>query len=246
MSTPPDYFDVNSEPANFPGRFSPDPTEGRVGPIDGHEDEISALRDSVQNEPAFTGTLEQTELSQWIAAKRAQCTIAGSLGLTLLAGLAAGPFAVMGAFMTGRQTIFGILYAVLFAPVIEEFLKQSGMIYLLEKRPYRLFAAWQFVLAAVIAGGVFATLENLLYLHVYVDTASLADPAAFTRFRWIVCTLLHVGCAMVASLGLIRVWKKQLRDGRAADLAYGFGPFATAMVIHGLYNLTVTLLALKF
>jgi hypothetical protein len=47
-------------------------------------------------------------------------------------------------------------------------------------------------------------------------------------------------------MGLIRVWKKQLSDGRAADLSQGFVAFAIAMFAHGAYNLAVTLLDPKF
>lgn len=242
MTTPADYFDVNSEPTNFQGRFSPDPTEQTVPPIDGHEDEISTIRDSVHNEPAWTSEQKQSELKQWIADKRAKCTLSGNLAVTLLAALAAGPLAIVGVFMTGRQTIFAILYGVLFAPVIEELLKQSGMIFLLEKKPYRLFSGWQFIIAAIISAALFSTIENLIYIHVYVDPKSLNDPLAFACFRWTVCMLLHISCSVIASLGLIRVWKRQLMDGRAADLAHAFVPFAAAMVLHGAYNLAVALI----
>lgn len=246
MSTSPDYFDVNSEPSNFQGRFSPDPTEQKVPFVDGCEDEISTMRDSVLNEPAYTGELKQTELSQWLSKKRAQCTLPGNLAVTLVAALAAGPFAVVGAFITGRQTIFGILYAILFAPVIEELLKQSGMIYLLEKKPYRLFSAGQFVFAAAVSALIFSAVENLFYIHLYVRPELLNAPQRFAFYRWTVCTLLHVTCSVIASVGLIRVWKKQLADGRAADLAHGFVPFAVAMGLHGIYNLAVTLINPKF
>jgi len=246
MSTSPEYFDVNNEPANFQGHFASDPSEHTVGPIDGHEDEISTIRDSVTNEPVFTGQLKQADLAQWLAEKRAQCTFRGNITVTLTAALAAGPFAILGAFMTDRQTAFGIVYSILFGPVVEELLKQSGMIYLLEKRPYRIFTIWQFIIAAVIASLVFATIENLLYINVYVNTESLNKPLMFVCYRWTVCTLLHVTCSVIASFGLIRVWKKQLSDGRAADLAYGFRFFAAAMTLHGLYNLTMVLLTPKF
>lgn len=242
MTTPADYFDVNSEPSNFQGRFSPDPTEQTVPPIDGHEDEISTIRDSVLNEPAFTSEQKQFELSQWIAKKRAECTLPGNLAVTLLAALAAGPLAIVGVFMTGRQTLFSILYGVLFAPIMEELLKQSGMIYLLEKKPYRLFSSWQFIIAAIISAALFSAIENLIYIHVYVAPRTLNDPFAFACFRWTVCMLLHITCSVIASLGLIRVWKRQLADGRPADLAFGFVPFAIAMGLHGAYNLTIALI----
>lgn len=246
MTDKKDYFDINAEPANFDGAFSPDPCEQRIPAIDGREDEISTVRDSVLNEPAFTGGLKQAHLGQWLAEKRAQCTLSGNLTVTLIAALVAGLFAVAGALMTGRQTIFSLLYMILFAPVIEELLKQSGMIYLLEKKPYRIFSAAQFVVAAIISALIFSAIENLLYTHLYAADPSIENPQAFASFRWKYCTLLHVSCSVIASFGLIRVWKKQLADGRAADLAHGFWLFAAAMAVHGAYNLTICLLDLQF
>jgi RsiW-degrading membrane proteinase PrsW (M82 family) len=242
MTAPDNYFDVNAEPAGFNGHFEPDPTEQNVGPIDGHEDEISTIRDSVLNEPAFTGKLQQSELGQWIAQKRAACTLPGNMIITLVAALVAGPFAVAGAFMAGQQTMFRVLYMILFAPVIEELLKQSGMIYLLEKKPYRIFSTGQFIIAAVISAAVFASIENLLYIHFYTHPQMMENFESYCYFRWTVCTALHVVCSVIASFGLVRVWKKQTIDGRAANLAVGFQWFVAAMVVHGLYNLTVAII----
>lgn len=244
MTTPPEYFDVNAE--NFDGPFECDPAEQKVPGLDGREDEIAALRDSVLNEPCFTGHLQQTELAQWIQQKKAKCTIGSSLAVTLAAALAAGPFAVLGAFMTGRQTAFAVLYSILFAPVIEELLKQSGMIYLLEKKPYRLFSVWQFIVAGAIAGAVFAAIENLLYLNLYIRPETLQNPPAYAQFRWTVCTGLHVTCSVIASLGLGLTWRHQLAYGRAADLSHSFWPFALAMMLHAGYNLTVILINPQF
>lgn len=256
MSTPRDYFDVNAEPSHFQGRFSPDPTEQTVPPIDGREDEISTIRDSVSNEPAFTGELKQTDLALWLIEKRSQCTSAGNLAVTLAAAFVAGLFAVVGALIESINTLFilnpivrmivFILYMFLYGPIVEELLKQSGMIYLLEKKPYRLFSRWQFVIAAGISALIFSVIENLLYIHIYVSSQALDNPLAFACFRWVVCTLLHITCSVIASFGLIRVWEKQLADGRAADLARGFRPFVIAMTLHGLYNLVVVLVNPKF
>lgn len=242
MTAPEDYFDINAEPSGFNGQFDPDPSERKIPPIDGKEDEISTIRDSVQNEPAFTGKLQQPQLGQWLARKRAACTLPGNIVVTLVAALVAGPFAVVGAFMSGQQTIFHILYLILFAPVIEELLKQSGMVYLLEKKPYRIFSTSQFIVAAVISATVFASIENLMYIHFYTAGQSMENFVGYCCFRWTVCTALHVICSVVASIGLIRVWKKQLADGRAANLAFGFNWFVTAMGLHGLYNLIVTII----
>jgi RsiW-degrading membrane proteinase PrsW (M82 family) len=246
MTTPNEYFDVNAEPNRFDGKFHPDPTEQTVPLIDGHEDEISTLRDSVRNEPAFTGSVQQTEIAAWLTQKRAQCTVTGNIMVTLAAALIAGPFAAVGALMAGQQTAFRALYLILFAPVIEELLKQSGMIYLLEKKPYRIFSTGQFILAAVISATVFASIENLLYIYFYTNSQQIKNFAGFCCFRWSACISLHIVCSVIASLGLVRVWKKQLADGKTADLAVGFKYFLTAIIIHGLYNLTISVINPQF
>lgn len=252
MSEKQDYFDINAEPNRFEGLFRPDPSESHVPLIDGREDEISTIRDSIQNEPAFTGKSEQSNLGEWLQQKRSQCTVGGNLAVTLLAAMIAGPFAVFGAIFTGGEGTSGfvyishILYMVLIGPIIEEMLKQSGMIYLLEKKPYRLFSAWQFIFAAVISALLFASIENLLYIHIYTRSESMENPQMFVCFRWWVCTLVHVVCSVIASTGLIRVWKKHLAEGRAADLSNGFLSFCIAMVLHGTYNLTVIFVNPRF
>lgn len=241
MTPPADYFDVNAEPSVFHGQFQPDPCEQKIPPIDGTEDEVSTIRDSVLNEPAFTGKLEQTELGQWILKKRENCSIAGDWGITMIAALAAGPFAVIGAFMSGGQGLTQSIYVILFGPVIEELLKQSGMIYLLEKKPYRICTSAQFIVAALVAAFIFSAIENLIYIYIYFPKSHIENPEQFALFRWIVCTSLHLTCSCIASFGLIRVWKMQLADGRAADLSKGFWYFFAAIMLHGLYNLWATL-----
>ena len=204
----------------------------------GEQDEITSIRDSVFNEPAVTLKKDELYLGKWTEQKRAQCSVAGNLGVAFLAAILAGPFAVLGAFMAAREGWYGVLYLVVFAPVLEELLKQSGMIYLLEEKPYRVFAGWQFVFSALISAFVFASIENILYLNVYIQIDTLKNPQMFAGFRWTVCTGVHMLCSAIASLGMIRVWKKQLRDGKAADLNIAFSYFAVAMAIHGAYNLT--------
>lgn len=240
------YDDVHDEPNMFEGSFRPDPSESTAEPTDGSQDEISTVRDLVLNEPAFTGKLEQAQLGQWLEQKRAKCSLGGNLLTTLLAALLAGPFAVVGVFIAGTETFYGLLYAILFAPIIEEFLKQSGMIYLLEKKPYRLFSVWQFIGAALVSSLFFSAVENLLYIHLYTRGAHFENPQAFVFFRWTVCTLLHLSCSVIASIGLINVWQKQLSDGRAADLSIAFRYFSVAMGVHGLYNLATVLINPRF
>lgn len=237
-----EHSSVKFEPAHQGGVFKADPSEKTAARPDAKQDELASIHDSVFNEPAITLTQNQPYLGDWIEKKRAECSVVGNLSVALLAAVLGGPLAVLGAFMAGRQGWYGLLYIVVFAPVVEELLKQSGMIYLLERKPYRIFAAWQFVFSALVSAFVFASLENFLYINVYTGTVAFVNPEIFARFRWMVCTAVHVGCSAIASMGMIRVWKKQLANGKAADLSVAFKYFVIAIAVHGAYNLTAVFL----
>jgi RsiW-degrading membrane proteinase PrsW (M82 family) len=230
------YLSVDHEPA-LSGEFcQPDPAEHGATPVGGPMSELEALRDSVAAEPALPDRSDPQQWTRWIEWKRNECTVLGSLSVTLLAGLLGGPFAILGAILSGQQGPGPIIYMVVFAPVIEELLKQSGMTYVLEKMPYRAFATWQFLFAGMVSGLAFGAIENLVYVGRFAAVLRPQDLAEMATFRWAVCTPLHVVCATIASLGLVRVWKKQLANGRPADLAAAFPFFIAAMVLHGLYN----------
>ncbi|MBN1124887.1 MAG: PrsW family intramembrane metalloprotease [Sedimentisphaerales bacterium] len=239
-------FSTEFEPALHGENFKVDPSEKRVKPLDGKQGELESVRDSVYSEPALAGTGAEANLAEWIARKRRQCSWSGNLAFLLLAALLSGPFAVVGAFLSGQYGVYGLGYAILFAPIIEELLKQSGMIYVLERQPYRIVAPWQFIASAGIAALVFASIENVLYTCVYVGPEDVRSWAFFVWFRWTVPTTMHVTASVIASLGLIRIWRKQLADGKMADLSAAFPHFVAAMVLHGGYNFIVIPLSILF
>ena len=244
------YFSVDHEPALSGGRGTPDPAEQKAAPVGRPASELESLRDSVASEPALPDRHDPEEWTRWLQQKRGQCTLPGNLGVTLLAALLGGPFAIVGAMIYGRPGTGPLVYAVLFAPVIEELLKQSGMTFVLERMPYRIFASWQFLFAAVVSGLTFGAVENLVYLVAFMardagesNREAIAQMAAF---RWAVCTPLHVAWAAIASLGLARAWRRQVRNGRPAELAAAFPFFVAAMALHGLYNLWAVVLGPEF
>lgn len=234
------YLSVEHEPALFHGPCEPDPSEQRAAPTGPATTEEEWIRDHVAEEPALGAVGDSALWGRWYLTRRQQCSLDGNLSVGALAILVTGPFAIIGAFAVGHQSIFAIIYAVIFAPIIEELLKQSGMVYLLEKKPYRIMGASQFILAGAISGLVFATIENLVYIYVY-GPASGVDVAQMAAYRWPVCTALHVTCSIIASTGLIRSWSKMNQTMRPAQLSHATGGFTAAMVLHGAYNLIVTL-----
>ena len=231
-----EYFSIEHEPALGGTRFEPDPAERKAAPLGSTPSELEALRDSVAAEPALPQVCDPGRWFQWLAGRRSRCTVTGNLGVTLVVALLGGPFAILGALLTPGQGIGRLIYPIVFGPIVEELLKQSGMVYLVEKKPYRVFASWQFVFAAVVSALTFAAIENLVYIQLYSFQASAGDVARLARFRWTVCASMHVVCAAIASGGMIRVWRRQLRQGRPAELSDAFGFFAAAMIVHGVYN----------
>lgn len=232
----PEHGSSQYEPAFQNRRQMPDPSEAKAAPLT-HRAEVDVIRDSVTQEPHLIEEQGAGVFSRWVDERRAHCSWFGTLGVTVLAGLIAGPFSLIGAMLSGSHGTTGVLYVVLFGPIIEELLKQSGMIYLVERKPYRVFASWQFFVAAWISALIFASVENVIYIAEYARIMGEPDRvSSFAAFRWSVCTGLHLCCATVAALGVQRVWKKQLESGRPADLSHGFPLIVTAIVLHGIYN----------
>lgn len=235
-------FSVDFEPALGHGPIGPDPAEKRGAPGQSREGPLERLRDSVVNEPALTDRQDKRLFGRWVRRRRARCTLAGNLTVTLLVAVLSGPLAVVGTLITVDPGFGRYLYVVVFGPIVEELAKQAGMIYLLERKPWRLFAAWQFVFSGMVAGLVFSAIENVLYIHVYAGDAAPDAIERLAAFRWAVCTPMHVACAAIASLGLIRAWRKHLREGRPAQLSDAFPAVVLAMLIHGSYNLSAIFL----
>lgn len=238
------YFSVEHEPVLSERPFAPDPAEERAAPVGGSQTELEALRHSAAGEPVLSEAFDPQGFARWLAEKRAKCSTARSLGATLLAAVLGGPAAVIGALVAGHQGVPAAVYLVVIGPVVEELLKQCGMTWLLEHRPYRILAAGQFVLAGVVSGLIFGVIENLVYFHVYLADQPADRLARVAAYRWTVCTALHVVCAGVASLGLVRAWRRMLARGRPAQLSDAAPWFVAAIVIHGCYNLAASFLVL--
>ena len=56
-------------------------------------------------------------------------------------------------------------------------------------------------------------------------------------WRLIVCTVMHVGCTMLACGGLVRAWSRAHEACGEFKMAVALPWLIAAMVIHGVYNL---------
>ena len=159
------------------------------------------------------------------------------LGLCVASGL----FAVVCAFAKGVLGL-GFFAVAVGAPVVEEMAKVVLPMMWLEKEPWRFRGASSIAFSCMASALVFATMENLLYFHVYIPRDTLGD--GIIQYRLTVCTLMHLGCTAVSSCGLVRAWWAA-KEGRCIFCAAPVTPYlVVAMAIHGLYNAVAALFSL--
>lgn len=202
---------------------------------------------AVGDEPALAWRGDQgtatgrTTWSEHVAAHRARTTPTRRWAAIVLAAVVGGPFAVVGALLsplTGAASLAFVLTVVVLAPAAEEILKAAGATYLAEQRPWLVPTAWSLVLATLVSGLVFAAIENVIYLSVYIE-----DPSPeIARFRWIAGPLVHGGASTLAGIGAARTWSDglpptALRRPRSTPW------IVAAIVVHGVFNGAVTLLS---
>lgn len=158
-----------------------------------------------------------------------------------LLALAGGPLALAGALYAGGGG--GVVGAVVIAPLVEETLKSAAAAIAVEKKPHWFCDPLQILFCVIVSALAFATVENLLYINVYVPNPS----PGFIQWRWQVCTALHAGASSIAACGLIKVWKRSRQDWSRPNLSVGAPWLVAAMCVHGVYNLFAVLLdAFKF
>ena len=111
-------------------------------------------------------------------------------------------------------------------------MKVAGLLWIVEKQPFRLTSRLQIILCACAGGLAFGVIENLIYLNIYIDNPS----NSLVYWRWTVCTSLHAGCSIVAGLGIMRTWNITMLHREKPRLANATPYLVTAFVIHGVYN----------
>jgi len=171
---------------------------------------------------------------RWFKAGIQKTSSARSWLITFLLTLASGPWAVLGVFVLAFQGMsgFGGVAVVIFGPVTEEVLKVISALIVIEKRPFFFKSARQIFICCVFSGLVFAFIENLLYLHLYISNPT----PQLVLWRWSVCVLLHSGCTAVSSIGLIAMWSKSVSEFTKPRILDMLPYLVLAAVIHGVYN----------
>jgi RsiW-degrading membrane proteinase PrsW (M82 family) len=176
---------------------------------------------------------DQTPYSSYYADRIASTTLLQSWGVTLGAGIICGPLAIIGAFLYGA----GLLGPFVWGPTAEEILKIAVIAMVVETRPWLVRHGYQIIVAAAVSALVFAAIENLFYLRIYYPEAN----GLLAAWRWNIGSLLHISASMIASLGLVKIWRESQHDFSRPRFNRGLGYLIGAIVLHGGYNLAVTI-----
>lgn len=132
----------------------------------------------------------------------------------------------------------GLIALAVTGPLYEELMKAVVVLMLIELRPYVFRSPWVIWAATLGSAATFATLENLIYLNVYIP-----DPSpGIILWRWTVCSALHIGCTAIATVGLVRMWRNSISNLRPPSIADVYPFLVAAIVVHGAYNATAVLI----
>ena len=183
--------------------------------------------------PAPTGS---ASYQSWLRERISRTSPAKAWMVAVLLALCGGPWALLATFLGTDSGWYlrggAVVMLVVFGPAVEETLKIAATAAVVEVRPYLFRRAEQVRFAAAGAALVFAVIENIVYLNVYVPN----PPAELVLWRWTVCTALHVGCTTVAVGGLVGVWRQAITQLRPPRLSLGLRRLVIAIVLHATYN----------
>ncbi len=219
---------IEDEPALFAAARTGDAGADAIGGEAALADAPEAVCDKARGDAVLRGLWESPPQSG---------ALLRFLGLCAASGL----FAVLCAFAKGALG-FGLLAVAVSAPVVEETAKVVLPLMWLEKEPWRFRSVFTIAFTCLCSALVFATIENLLYFHVYIPKDKLT--AGIIQYRLTVCTLMHVACTMISTCGLAKAWR-EAKKGLSAFSAPAVTPYlGVAMVIHGLYNAVAMIFSL--
>jgi RsiW-degrading membrane proteinase PrsW (M82 family) len=212
-------------------RPTPPPAPGQSLNDEPHDDEPLAPGHGVADEPGVIAPSGATSYADHLEAGLRRTPVMTTWLATLIATLAAGPWAILAAILGTSADTQGMAMVVV-GPLCEEVAKVAIAFLIVERWPWLFRWRFQVLLAALAGGVVFAVIENLLYLNVYIR-----DPEPWmVQWRWTVCVALHSGCSLIAGLGVARVWSDCWRTHRSPDGNHAIPFIATAALVHGTYN----------
>jgi RsiW-degrading membrane proteinase PrsW (M82 family) len=151
--------------------------------------------------------------------------------------LLGGVFGIIGAFFAEIRYA-SLLLVYIGVPVIEESLKPCGVYLLLAKWPHALRSRLYTAFLSALGGVAFAVIENIVYLTVYIPDAG----ADLILWRYTVGLGVHTAASFIFGFGI----NQELLDsvnGIRKFLTTGKRYFFTAIALHAVYNIAVTIFA---
>ena len=238
--------DIRNEPHLQPGQFVPDNSEQRAAHELSREasgtSDAERVEHSVWDEPSLSPDLagvpdaQQLTYARWLDQCQQQTSWFNSWLAVLWVALAAGPWGILGALLQSVHGTFALPALIIFGPVTEEITKIAVVLWVVEKRPFWFRSMWQILLCAASGGMVFAIVENLIYLQIYISEPT----PEIVHWRWSACVGLHIVCSLTAGMGLVRIWNDAMHHRHRPQLSRGVPWLITAMAGHAIYNATVT------
>lgn len=199
---------------------------------------------SVWDEPgiasALTGDMPADAVTwfRWYEANAQRTSFLTSWQVTLAAAITSGLFASLTVLMMQLHVQSRITVTILLLPIFQELMKIVIPIWICEKRPWLFQSPVQIIFCGVVSALMVATAANVFLISVVFKNA----PAWIVLWRLVVCPALQVFCSLIASIGLIRVWRGvQTRRGMP-QLYDGARWITAAMLIHGVYNAAALML----
>lgn len=209
---------------------------GRYPPFDGNSENIPpeyiATDTNIQQPPENEIPIQiSTEIFQTV-------TTPGFFKRNLfppLIALAGGVLGIMGAFFQeSQQGVPSAFLAPFFAaPIIEEAVKPVGVYILLAKAPQLLRSRLYTAFLSALGGLSFAVIENLVYLNIYFPEHTQSMIVA----RFALALPVHMLGSFIAGFGINKRLAASVK-GEVPLLSGNWKFFITAMVIHGLYNIS--------
>ena len=238
-------MDIRDEPHFKGSDLQPDPSEEQAARnlSKNCDAEADSVAHSVWDEPGLSRELAgktpagAKTFADWAQRRRKETSTATTWLVTAGIVACAGPFAILGAFMGTGGSSFQWLLMVVFAPVVEETMKNGLALMVVETRPFLFRSKAQIAICALSGGVVFAVIENFMYLYVYIPNP---EPG-LVLWRWTVCVALHTGCALIGAFGVMRMWGDVWTRMERPTVSRAFPFLATAAAIHGAYNFLAVL-----
>ncbi|MBI3743514.1 MAG: PrsW family intramembrane metalloprotease [Chloroflexi bacterium] len=158
--------------------------------------------------------------------------------LAIIIALVGALFGIVGAFIQELRG-GGLFVPFVAGPIIEEAVKPTGVYYLQARKPHLLRSQRFTAMLSGLSGLVFGLVESTIYVFVYISQPG----HGIIIFRYTVDVALHTVCSFIVGLGI---------NQRLIDSAEGKVPFLdgsrryyiTAIAIHAVFNITVTVLSL--